>query len=744
MWKNVIVVILSAILGCSIFITGCAKHHSDGDSTDTQIQLTKNNLNFKVGSAREFYDDGIKTEGSKTIAIYDKNMSSATLETTVSLDVDEQAGIIFGQKESGYYYFCLYDYRQVKFMRVTGEKEYLVFATNIVTIAARNYVKLKVVVDGNSCKGYVNDVCYLNRTEKSSLDGALGLRADTEGVPFRSTTLTNELKYEKADIVLFGHSHVQCWEHLEQDLASAGKAVNAGLGGSIISQWMPRVDELTAYGAKKYVCWLGSNDIGAGIQNDVCVDRLNAMFEQIAKAVPDAEIYLFTEFYQLESSRANETFKAKIRDLNSKYKNEFYGINIVDIFDVVLDDDGKVDDSLFRDVYHLKADKYGKVTEKLLNAMQNPVKVNENTGVNAVTGSKTGDYIVSEGTNSAWTIQENNGLVSLVSNEQTQLITFANREFNGGTVEFYIRIPDSSFSSHNVSGVVIGANHNYVRHGAGLYYCVGQSKWGDLVCFSKNHTAFTWEHENKVPQGSLSIGTEYKIKVVWDKENNALHYFINDIYRASTTCSVALDGNKIGFYADSAGVQFRDIRISDELELDGVDYFFSKGTNTAWSISGTEKKVVYEATAGNMLTFNKQFDNANKWLIEYDLTATGSNYANNLVSGLIIGASSPVIDSKDTFVAVGRCAYNGEFNAYSCVNGKIRWEDDNKVVGAFNETGVKYHIKFIWDKELGTITYYNGNNVIGVNQLSMTLKGNYFGLVSDSSTKFENISITAV
>ena len=97
---------------------------------------------------------------------------------------------------------------------------------------------------------------------------------------------------------------------------------------------------------------------------------------------------------------------------------------------------------------------------------------------------------------------------------------------------------------------------------------------------------------------------EYKIKVVWDKQNNNLHYFLDGEYKMSTRCTVALDGSKIGFYADGPNVEFKNVRISDELELDGIECFFSRGLNTAWTIYGSENARVYKGQANSILLFS--------------------------------------------------------------------------------------------------------------------------------------------
>ena len=533
--------------------------------TDEEAVNMKAKLVIKTGSLDPVYDF-IKATSDKTFALFE-NIPSTVVVNVATVNSTDCGGIVigysgetsglYGEPDASYYYFHRYGGTQIRLSKISNGKTHLIMATNMFATRERLDAELRVVVDGNNIKGYVNDVCYLNYTTEETVEGLkMGLRSDNEGIMYSDIKISPEKEIVTCDIVIFGHSHTECWYSAKEDLASVGKVINAGIGGTIVSHWTSRIDDLTAYGAKKFVVWLGSNDVGVNVSNDVTVDKLNVMFREISKRVPDAEIYLFTEFYQPAAVRSTDAFRTTIRDLNEKYKNSFEGVNIVDIFDVVLTDDGSLNKSLFIDEYHLKVESYGEVADRLIEAMSNPVKVNDETG------AERGRYLIGEG---SWTITGSDDNLKLVSKSAQNLITFGDKEFNGGTVEFKMKITNSQFNVYGVSGVVFGANDYYVGNYAGTYYCVGQSAWGDLVGFSKALYLSDWEHENKIPQGNLIIGNEYKIKVVWDSENNAIHYFLNDVYRMSTRAKTALCGNKIGFYADNAGVTFSEIRISDKL-----------------------------------------------------------------------------------------------------------------------------------------------------------------------------------
>ncbi len=703
------------------------------------------NLEVKNGSYDTVYG-ALKTTSEKTFALFDNSAATIKAKVTTANGTDGgglvvgasgESGGFYGEPDASYYYFHRYGERKIRFSKVSGGKTYLLSTSYLAGTRARREAELKVVVDGNNVKGYVNDVCYLNYTAEKPLEGGkVGLRADNSGVIYDEIQTSEEKEVVTADIVVFGHSHTENWTRVEEDLKSVGKVVNAGIGGTIVPQWMSRVGDITAYGAKKFIVWLGSNDVGAGVANDVTVDRLNVLFKEIASSVPDAEIYLLTEFYQPSAGRATEAFHAKIRDLNERYKTAFKNVNVVDVFDVSLKSDGTLDASLFKDDYHLKPDCYGEVASRVLEAMKNPVKTSGETG------AERGAFIIGEGDNSSWTISGSGANLKLVSNGRQNLITFGDREFNGGTVEFKMKVADGNFNSYCVSGAVFGASDYYVGNATGSFYCVGQSAWGDLVGISNILSERDWEHENKIPQGNLAVGKEYKIKIVWDRENNAIHYFLNDVYRMSTRAATALYGNKIGFYADNANVTFSDIRMTDELELTGVDAFYSRGLNGDWTIENSGAKASYTTSGGKILTFNKDFGKSDKWRVEFDIVNNDKTYVDMMATGIIIGADSPVVDRRDTYVVVGSSSYGGEFNAYSFENGRHRWEDSDKVLSFSPSLNQTYHYCFTWDKQAGTLTYYSNGRVIATQKLSVKLYGDYFGIATDCGATVKNVSIT--
>ena len=156
----------------------------------------------------------------------------------------------------------------------------------------------------------------------------------------------------------------QIMKHIK--VFAPGTVANLGVGGSAAVHWLDRVKHIAAYDPKYVVMWLGSNDIAANVDENLIIQRLATILSGIREALPNAKIVILDEFYQPGGGRETEAYRARIRSLNARFVTEFSAqYAICDVFDVVLKD-GAVDASMFVDVYHLKADKYAPIKDRLL------------------------------------------------------------------------------------------------------------------------------------------------------------------------------------------------------------------------------------------------------------------------------------------------------------------------------------------------------------------------------------------
>lgn len=315
----------------------------------------------------------------KSLMVYKDGLENGTITVKMSPGSNTNNGIAFRissasesfyEREDGtcYYFFHISTNRTARLIRLEGKK-----ATVCEEVAlSAGYTsgsesELKVIFNGNNIKGYIDGALYVDYTDEAPLTGSgVGLRASAAGVMIRDFTVSSETTPLKADVVIFGHSHVEFWRNTQEDLASLGTVANLGVGGSAAVHWLDRVKHIAAYDPKYVVMWLGSNDIAANVDENLIIQRLATILSGIREALPNAKIVILNEFYQPGGGRETEAYRARIRSLNARFVTEFSAqYAICDVFDIVLKD-GVLDASMFVDVYHLKADKYAPIKDRLL------------------------------------------------------------------------------------------------------------------------------------------------------------------------------------------------------------------------------------------------------------------------------------------------------------------------------------------------------------------------------------------
>lgn len=335
------------------------------------------------------FQNTIKSTQTNSLIVSQEGKREGTFKTKMYPGSMTNNGIIFNltapsgaskyyEREEGlsYYFFHISTNSSARLLKFDGENAQVLseFGLSAGWSGARESL-LTVIVNGNNIKCYVDDACYVNYTDSSFLPGSLyGLRASAKGVLFSDFEASNNSEAKHADIVLFGHSHCQFYETFHQDLSCLGTLANMGVGGSIIANWENRINHITSYNAKYIMVWLGSNDLATGMTASQVVEKLEALVEAIHLAAPSSKIIVFTEFYQPESYRATDTYRAYVRNLNESILNRFPDYTIgLDLFDIPMKD-GVLDLDMFRDVYHLKPEAYQGITERiiaLINSLEN-------------------------------------------------------------------------------------------------------------------------------------------------------------------------------------------------------------------------------------------------------------------------------------------------------------------------------------------------------------------------------------
>lgn len=341
-------------------------------------------FSVKSGSYKEF-QGVIKNANAKSLAVYKDAYANGTVSAILTAGSDTNNGLVvrlnstketgYYEKEEGlsYYFFHISANRSARLLRFDGTSARVLKEMKLSAgYSTGNSETLTVVFNDGNLKCYVNDALYLNVTDTTPLTGTgVGIRSSGVGAIYRSFTAGDSTAKKTADLVLFGHSHCEMWENVKSDLSTLGSVANMGIGGSVTGDWKSQSSEVGSYDSKYILCWLGSNDISAGLDNATIIANMKTILAAVKTANPTAQLFVFTEFYQVGAGRETSAFRAKIDALNALIIANFSsnGTKLIDVRDVVYDASGNVDSSLFRDVYHLTATAYKKVAAKVLAAL---------------------------------------------------------------------------------------------------------------------------------------------------------------------------------------------------------------------------------------------------------------------------------------------------------------------------------------------------------------------------------------
>ena len=185
--------------------------------------------------------------------------------------------------------------------------------------------------------------------------------------------LSTSLKTEpdSADIVMWGHSHMQAWYYAAEDLSEHGVVANLGVGGSNTPYWNALTNEISSYNADIIIVMSGSNDMGKYSVNQI-VAYLKDTFAKIKAKNPDVHFILITEW--LQPSRL-ETYGDKVREMEQRWRQladeDPLSITIVDGYTIPLDAEGNFSDALFTDTQHMGVLGYTELEKRVSAAIEN-------------------------------------------------------------------------------------------------------------------------------------------------------------------------------------------------------------------------------------------------------------------------------------------------------------------------------------------------------------------------------------
>ncbi|MBQ4556288.1 MAG: hypothetical protein IJA60_01400 [Clostridia bacterium] len=351
-------------------------------------------------AAEQHGDDRIDLNANDTVAIHKTlTMANGTFEADMFMpaaanssvlqavkgdDRIDNAGIIFNRSADGSSYYKLQMYRRTYVATVTdgaiskisnqiytrlykavGGTETLLeeFSMEASGLGSWGTVKLRAVVKDGKIYGYMNDRCYVSVTDETPLIGTgVGVFTNIAGTSFANINVSNVTTPDKADIVVWGHSHPGGWLNAVDEFAKYGKTVNVALGGSSTLDMPNIVDEMATYEPKVAVIMIGSNNMGYTVTKNVT--DLDNSFDMLRELCPGIKFILITEWWQPVRL---ETYGDYVLSLNKAYR-EYADANddvtIVEGWNIPIDENGNFDESCFKDTMHLNPAAMYKLTQR--------------------------------------------------------------------------------------------------------------------------------------------------------------------------------------------------------------------------------------------------------------------------------------------------------------------------------------------------------------------------------------------
>ncbi len=353
------------------------------------LEPVSDDENFTVvsGSADMYGDDRIDIAAS-TVAIHKtEKMTNGTVSAQLFMpaaatknDLNavvgdkrvESAGLVFNYAADGSSYYKLQMYRVGKVSTVANN-EITKISTTVYTelikvvngsetklksfnmeasgLGSFGVVELRAVVNNGKIYGYMNDRCYVAITDAEPLTGdgvgVFGTLADTQ---FANFGVSEETAPDKADIVIWGHSHPGGWVHAADEFASYGKVVNVALGGSTTLDMPNIVDAMASYNPSVAIIMIGSNNMGYTVEKNV--DDLDSSFNALRALCPDVKFVLITEWWQPSRLEKYGDYVLSLNDAYRAYAAEKDDVTILEGWSIPVKN-GTLDESLFKDTQHL-------------------------------------------------------------------------------------------------------------------------------------------------------------------------------------------------------------------------------------------------------------------------------------------------------------------------------------------------------------------------------------------------------
>ena len=339
-------------------------------SDDTELPTMKT-----ITGSFDHHEQSKATSDNSLAVAEGVSIKSGTSSVKTFLPAEGKAGLVFCYGEdSSYYKLVVSSDKKLHLIKVSAGKQTTLKTTSLSAMGTGQWgvCELRAVYNNGKIYCYINNKCLLCYTDTNPLKGGgVGIASDKSGSILFDLSTSNINQPDSADIVMWGHSHMQAWYYAAEDLSEYGRVVNLGVGGSNTPYWNNLTDEICSYDADIIIVMSGSNDM-AKYSTAQIVSNLKDTFKKIKAKNPDVHFVLITEWFQ--PSRFEE-YGEKVKEMEKEWRaladEDPFSITIVDGFSIPLDENGNFSDSIFTDTQHLGVLGYRELDKRVSAALDN-------------------------------------------------------------------------------------------------------------------------------------------------------------------------------------------------------------------------------------------------------------------------------------------------------------------------------------------------------------------------------------
>ena len=235
----------------------------------------------------------LDSTAADSVAVYKTSQKTGTVQAQVFTPASGKVGLVFAKEENSYYKLAYSSDKYLYLIKVVDGAETVLKKTQYLHGTSWWGIgDIRAVYDGETVYGYFLDKCLIKYTDSSPLTGTgVGVFSDAADNTILNFETSDVTVADKADIIIFGHSHMGRWFHAHHVLGDYGKVMNLGIGGSTTVFWHTIAEELTTYDADTVIIMSGSNDLALR-ENTVTLEYLSGTIDIMKKANPDLEVIL--------------------------------------------------------------------------------------------------------------------------------------------------------------------------------------------------------------------------------------------------------------------------------------------------------------------------------------------------------------------------------------------------------------------------------------------------------------------